>query len=109
LAKAQSERRRDEKLAALAKPKLLIIDELGYLPLETDAAQPVFQFVSRRYKSSAMLVTSNHAISDWGTVFADAVVATAILDGSLHHSHVLNIRGRLCRLRDLKETLNPRN
>jgi DNA replication protein DnaC len=99
LVKAQSERRLDEKLATLAKPKLLIIDELGYLPLEPDAAHLFFQLVSRRYESGAMLITSNRAVSEWGTVFADAVVATAILDRLLHHSHVLTIRGDSYRLR----------
>jgi DNA replication protein DnaC len=99
LVKAQSERRLDEKLATLAKPKLLIIDELGYLPLEPDAAHLFFQLVSRRYESGAMLITSNRAVSEWGTVFADAVVATAILDRLLYHSHVLTIRGDSYRLR----------
>jgi DNA replication protein DnaC len=99
LVKAQSERRLDEKLATLAKPKLLIIDELGYLPLEPDAAHLFFQLVSPRYESGAMLITSNRAVSEWGTVFADAVVATAILDRLLYHSHVLTIRGDSYRLR----------
>ncbi|MDA9543226.1 DNA replication protein DnaC [Bradyrhizobium sp. USDA 326] len=98
LAKAR-ERRLDEKLLALAKPKLLIVDELGYLPLEPDAAHLFFQLVSRRYETGAMLITSNRSVAEWGTVFADPVVATAILDGLLHHSHVLTIRGDSYRLR----------
>jgi DNA replication protein DnaC len=99
LAKAQAEKRLDEKLIALAKPKLLIIDELGYLPLEPDAAHLFFQLVSRRYEMGAMLITSNRSVAEWGTVFADPVVATAILDRLLHHSHVLTIRGDSYRLR----------
>jgi len=99
LAKAQAEKRLDEKLMALAKPKLLIIDELGYLPLEPDAAHLFFQLVSRRYETGAMLITSNRSVAEWGTVFADPVVATAILDRLLHHSHVLTIRGDSYRLR----------
>lgn len=99
LVKAHSERRLDEKLLALAKPKLLIIDELGYLPLEPDAAHLFFQLVSRRYETGAMLITSNRSVAEWGTVFADPVVATAILDRLLHHSHVLTIRGDSYRLR----------
>ncbi|WP_456738309.1 MULTISPECIES: IS21-like element helper ATPase IstB [unclassified Bradyrhizobium] len=95
LAKAHGERRLDEKLLALSKPKLLIVDELGYLPLEPDAAQ----LVSRRYETGAMLITSNRSVAEWGTVFADPVVATAILDRLLHHSHVLTIRGDSYRLR----------
>ena len=99
LAKAHGERRLDEKLLALSKPKLLIVDELGYLPLEPDAAHLFFQLVSRRYETGAMLITSNRSIAEWGTVFADPVVATAILDRLLHHSHVLTIRGDSYRLR----------
>jgi DNA replication protein DnaC len=99
LAKAHGERRLDEKLLALSKPKLLIVDELGYLPLEPDAAHLFFQLVSRRYETGAMLITSNRGVAEWGTVFADPVVATAILDRLLHHSHVLTIRGDSYRLR----------
>ncbi|KAH2827476.1 hypothetical protein KXV85_009255, partial [Aspergillus fumigatus] len=99
LAKAHGERRLDEKLLALSKPKLLIVDELGYLPLEPDAAHLFFQLVSRRYETGAMLITSNRSVAEWGTVFADPVVATAILDRLLHHSHVLTIRGDSYRLR----------
>lgn len=99
LAKAYGERRLDEKLLALSKPKLLIVDELGYLPLEPDAAHLFFQLVSRRYETGAMLITSNRSVAEWGTVFADPVVATAILDRLLHHSHVLTIRGDSYRLR----------
>lgn len=99
LAKALAEKRLDEKLMALAKAKLLIVDELGYLPLEPDAAHLFFQLVSRRYETGAMLITSNRSVAEWGTVFADPVVATAILDRLLHHSHVLTIRGDSYRLR----------
>src|SRR5690606_11365084 len=82
-----------------AKPKLLIIDELGYLPFEPNAAHLFFQLVSRRYERGSLLLTSNRPISEWGTVFGDAVVATAILDRLLHHSHVVTIRGDSYRLR----------
>jgi DNA replication protein DnaC len=99
MAKAQAERRLEDRLSSLAKPRLLIVDELGYLPLEPDAAHLFFQLVSRRYEKGAMLITSNRNISEWGTVFGDAVVATAILDRLLHHSHVVTIRGDSYRLR----------
>jgi DNA replication protein DnaC len=99
LAKAHGEKRLDEKLLALSKAKLLIVDELGYLPLEPDAAHLFFQLVSRRYETGAMLITSNRSVAEWGTVFADPVVATAILDRLLHHSQVLTIRGDSYRLR----------
>ena len=99
LAKAQAEERLDEKLMAPAEPKLLIIHELGYLPLEPDAAHLLFQLVSRRYETGAILITSNWSVAEWATVFADPVVATAILDRLLDHSHVLTIRGDSYRLR----------
>lgn len=78
LAKAHGEGRLEERLGHYAKPKLLIVDELGYLPFEPDAAHLFFQLVSRRYERGAMLVTSNRAVGEWGEVFGDAVVATAI-------------------------------
>ena len=93
LAKAQADGRLEERLIHYAKPKLLIVDELGYLPLEPEAAHLFFQLVSRRYERGAMLVTSNRSVGEWGTVFGDPVVATAILDRLLHHSHVVTIRG----------------
>ena len=104
LAKAQTENRLEERLAHYAKPKLLIVDELGYLPLEPDAAHLFFQLVSRRYERGSMLVTSNRAVGEWGTVFGDAVVATAILDRLLHHSHVVTIRGDSYRLREKRRS-----
>lgn len=99
LAKAQSDGRLEERLTHYAKPKLLIVDELGYLPLEPDAAHLFFQLVSRRYERGSMLITSNRSVGEWGVVFGDPVVATAILDRLLHHSHVVTIRGDSYRLR----------
>ncbi|WP_396280135.1 ATP-binding protein [Histidinibacterium aquaticum] len=81
-----------------------VIDELGYLPFELDAAHLFFQLVSRRYERGALLVTSNRAIGEWGSVFGDAVVATAILDRLLHHSHVITIRGESYRLREKRRS-----
>jgi DNA replication protein DnaC len=100
LAKAHAEGRLDERLGFYAKPKLLIIDELGYLPFEPNAAHLFFQLVSRRYERGSLLITSNRSVGDWGTVFGDPVVATAILDRLLHHSHVITIRGDSYRLRE---------
>ena len=99
-AKAHSEGRLEDRLVHFGKPKLLIIDEFGYLPFEPNAAHLFFQLVSRRYERGSMLITSNRAVSEWGTVFGDAVAATAILDRLLHNSHVLTIRGDSYRLRE---------
>jgi DNA replication protein DnaC len=100
LAKAHLEGHLEERLVFYAKPKLLIIDELGYLPFEPTAAHLFFQLVSRRYERGSLLITSNRSVGEWGDVFGDAVVATAILDRLLHHSHVLTIRGDSYRLRE---------
>jgi DNA replication protein DnaC len=94
LAKAHAEGRLEERLGFFAKPKLLIIDELGYLPFETNAAHLFFQLVSRRYERGSLLITSNRAVGEWGSVFGDPVVAAAILDRLLHHSQVITIRVR---------------
>jgi DNA replication protein DnaC len=104
LAKAHADGRLEERLTHFAKPKLLIVDELGYLPFEPEAAHLFFQLVSRRYERGSMLVTSNRAVSEWGTVFGDSVVATAILDRLLHHSHVITIRGDSYRLREKRRS-----
>jgi len=104
LAKAHAEGRIEERLSFFAKPKLLIVDELGYLPFEPNTAHLFFQLVSRRYERGSMLITSNRAISEWGGVFGDAVVATAILDRLLHYSHVVTIRGDSYRLREKRRS-----
>jgi DNA replication protein DnaC len=80
------------------------VDELGYLPFEPEAAHLFFQLVSRRYERGAVLVTSNRSVVEWGTVFGDPVVATAILDRLLHHSHVVTIRGDSYRLREKRRS-----
>ena len=104
LAKAHVEGRLEERLGFFAKPKLLIIDELGYLPFETNAAHLFFQLVSRRYERGSVLITSNRAVGEWGSVFGDPVVATAILDRLLHHSQVITIRGDSYRLREKRRS-----
>src|SRR4030095_7175525 len=93
-----------EKLGEFAKPRLLIIDELGYLPFERRAAHLFFQLVNRRYEKGSLLVTSNQRVSEWGTLFGDEVLATAILDRLLHHSHTLMITGESYRLREKRRS-----
>ena len=104
LVKGQAEGRLEERLTRYAKPKLLIIDELGYLPLEPQAAHLLFALVSRRYERGSMLITSNRSVGEWGMVLNDQVVATAILDRLLHHSHVITIRGDSYRLREKRRS-----
>jgi DNA replication protein DnaC len=104
LAKAHAEARLEDRLTHFAKPKLLIIDELGYLPFEPNAAHLFFQLISRRYEKGAILLTSNRSVGEWDAVFGDPVVATAILDRLLHHSHVITIRGDSYRLKEKRRT-----
>lgn len=92
------------KIRNYLTPSVLVIDELGYLPLDQASANWIFEVVSRRYeKGAAIILTSNRGFSDWGQVFADQVVATAIVDRLLDNAVVLNIRGRSYRMRDYQE------
>lgn len=104
LAKAESEGTLQEKLTEFTKPRLLIVDELGYLPFERRAAHLFFQLVNRRYEKGSLLITTNQRVSEWGTVFGDEVLATAILDRLLHHSHTLMITGESYRLREKRKS-----
>jgi DNA replication protein DnaC len=104
LGKAESEGNLDEKLTEYSKPRLLIIDELGYLPFERRAAHLFFQLVNRRYEKGSLLVTTNQRVSEWGIVFGDEVLATAILDRLLHHSHTFLITGESYRLREKRKS-----
>jgi DNA replication protein DnaC len=102
LSRAQVEGKLAEQIAFYAKPKLLVVDELGYLPLEKQTAHLFFQLVSRRYVRGSMLITTNQTITQWGHVFGDEMIASAVLDRVLHHSHVLVIQGDSFRLRQKK-------
>ena len=85
---------------------LLLVDELGFEPMTRQEASLFFRLVSYRYGRGAMLITTNKSIRDWTELLAgDEVLATAILDRLLHRSHVLNIKGRSYRLRDLEDAL----
>src|SRR3954471_15698540 len=84
LTRAHQENRLEEKLKLLVQPRLLILDEIGYLPLERLGANLFFQLVSRRYERGSMLITSNQSLAGWGQVFGDQILATAILDRLLH-------------------------
>jgi len=89
-----------KKLQTYLRPAVLVLDEVGYLPLDRAAANMVFQLISRRYERGSVILTSNKAFSEWGHIFADDVLATAILDRLLHHCHVISINGPSYRLKD---------
>lgn len=100
LTKAYAENRIEEKLKFYCQSKLLIIDEIGYIPIDRHGAHLFFQLVSRRYEKGALILTSNRSFSQWNEIFGDSVIATAILDRILHHSHTINIKGSSYRLKE---------
>lgn len=100
LGKALAEHRLEERLKLLVQPHLLIIDEIGYIPIDRHGANLFFQLISRRYEKGSILLTSNQSLAAWGDVFGDSVIATAILDRLLHHSTTINIKGESYRLRE---------
>ncbi|WP_226586064.1 IS21-like element helper ATPase IstB [Halobacillus litoralis] len=86
-----------------SRPELLIIDELGYFSFDELSAHTLFQIISRRYEHGAMIITSNKSYVEWGKIFGDEVLATAILDRLIHHSTTFNIKGDSYRLREKKK------
>jgi DNA replication protein DnaC len=100
LTRAAAEGRLDDRLKLYTVPRLLIIDEIGYLPIDRAGANLFFQLISRRYERGPMILTSNQSFGSWGEVFGDPVLATAILDRVLHHAITINIRGNSYRLKD---------
>ncbi|MCU0650264.1 MAG: IS21-like element helper ATPase IstB [Gemmatimonadaceae bacterium] len=103
LGKALHENRLEERLKLLTQPKLLIIDEIGYIPIDRQGANLFFQLVSRRYERGAILLTSNQSLGQWGEVFGDPVIAGAILDRLLHHATTVNTKGDSFRLREKRK------
>jgi DNA replication protein DnaC len=100
LTKALNENRLEEKLKLYTVPRLLAIDEIGYLPIDRQGANLFFQLISRRYERGPVILTSNQSFANWGDVFGDRVIATAILDRLLHHGITVTIRGDSYRLKE---------
>lgn len=103
LGKAARAGRLERRLRSLVNPRVLVIDEMGYLPLDEVGATLFFQLVTARYEKSSIILTSNKSYGDWGSVFGDAVMATAVLDRLLHHSTTVNIRGDSYRMKERKK------
>ena len=99
LAKAEREGHLRERIRYLCRASLLIIDEIGYLTVGSIAGNLFFQLVNARYERGAMILTSNRGFSEWGEVFGDPVIATALLDRLLHHAVVVQIEGSSYRMR----------
>jgi len=100
LTRARHENRLERTLQQLVYPKVLVLDELGYLPLSREEASLFFRLLVRRYERASMIVTSNKSFLDWGEIFQDHVLATAILDRLLHHATTINIKGESYRLKE---------
>ena len=103
LGRAYREGRLDRRLRIYLAPKVLIIDEMGYLPLDELGATIFFQLVSARYERGSIILTSNKSYGEWGSIFGDPIIATAILDRLLHHSTTFNIRGESYRLKERRK------
>lgn len=103
LTKAKWENRLERQLQLFLYPKVLILDEMGYLPMNREEASLFFRLLCRRYERASIIVTSNKSFVDWGEIFNDQVLATAILDRLLHHSTTINIKGESYRLREKRK------
>src|SRR6476659_9821962 len=109
LGRAYREGRLDRRMRVYLAPKVLVVDEMGYLPLDDLGATIFFQLVSARYERGSIILTSNKSYGDWGSIFGDPIIATAILDRLLHHSTTVNIRGESYRLKERRKAgLIPR-
>lgn len=100
LKKANSENRFMNRLKHYSKYKLLIIDEVGFLPIDREGANMLFQLINKRYENHSTIITTNKPFGKWHEIFGDVTLANAILDRLLHHSHIININGNSYRLRD---------
>lgn len=108
LNKAHFENRLAERIKNYAKYKVLIIDEIGYLPMDIQGANLFFQLIAKRYEKNTTIFTSNKPFSQWNEVFSDVTIASAILDRILHHCNVVNIKGESYRLKERKEFMKQK-
>jgi DNA replication protein DnaC len=99
LEEAQTAGRLPQRLKTLVFPSLLLVDEIGYLPISRTGAMLFFQVISRRYEHAATVLTSNKGFDEWGEIFGDEVMAAALIDRLVHHCHIVNIRGNSYRMR----------
>lgn len=103
LKKANSENRFINRLNHYSKYKVLIIDEVGFLPIDIEGANMLFQLINKRYEKHSTIITTNKPFGKWHEIFGDVTLANAILDRLLHHSHIININGNSYRLKDKLE------
>jgi DNA replication protein DnaC len=105
LTRAEREQGLRERVRYLSRHSLIIVDEIGYLPVGSSGGNLFFQLVNACYEKTAMILTSNRGFAEWGEIFGDAVVATALLDRLLHHAVVIQIEGSSYRLREHAQLL----
>lgn len=106
LKKAYDENRLEARLKHYNKYRVLIIDEIGYLPVDKLGANLFFQLITKRYENTSTIITTNQPFSKWGEVFSDITLANAILDRLLHHSHVIKIIGPSYRTKNVRDLMN---
>lgn len=106
---AESENRLDKKLKQFTAYRVLIIDEIGYLNLDSKAANLFFQLISLRYEKKSTIITTNKVLTKWSEIFTDPIITNAILDRLLHHSHIVNIVGQSYRTKDILEISEDKN
>ena len=99
LEEAQAADKLMPRMKTLTYPSLLVVDEIGYLPISRTGAMLFFQLMSRRYERASTVLTSNKSFEEWGEIFGDEVMAAALIDRLLHHCHIVNVRGNSYRLR----------
>ena len=105
LKKAHQENRLETRLKFFSKYKVLIIDEIGYMPIDLDTANIFFQLIAKRYEKNSTIITTNMPFSKWGEFFGSATLANAVLDRLLHHSSIISIKGPSYRTKDIRSLL----
>jgi DNA replication protein DnaC len=107
---AQAAGRLGQRMNTLVFPSLLIVDEIGYLPISKTGAMLFFQLIAKRYERASTVLTSNKSFEEWGEIFGDEAMAAALIDRLVHHCHIVNIRGNSFRMRhhaELRSALHP--
>lgn len=106
---AESENRLEKRLKQFSSYRVLIIDEIGYLNLDSQSANLFFQLISMRYEKKSTIITTNKVLNKWHEIFTDPIITNAILDRLLHHSHIINIVGQSYRTKDILESLEEKH
>ena len=107
LEEAQAASHLGQRLKTLTHPALLVVDEIGYLPVTRNGAMLFFQLMARRYETASTVLTSNKPFDEWGEILGDDLMAGALIDRLLHHCHIVNIRGNSYRMRHHRDLWRP--